>query len=221
MCEQAASRSALERYRVRFESPFVLCAQGFGQRQRKLFKWKSRASGDDDVREIEQIFPAVPGCQGGESVCAHQQAKRLHAGFATRLGQCVDGKTRTTAAELTCIHHEPGIALDRQPDHCEAMLGRGGGLAPVRRHSGGNHPYLLKIEGFGNLFGETQVREMDRIERAPEQADGGRGAQLWRRDRAAQALRLATIDSYELAERWRGRITEMRTASTAAPCECR
>ena len=55
---------------------------------------------DDDVREIEDLLPAVPVRQAEEGVHAQQQAQRALRKFLAQLGQRIDRVGRARCAAL-------------------------------------------------------------------------------------------------------------------------
>jgi len=93
----------------------------------------------------------------------------------------VHGVGRSPAAELDVRDGEARVLADGQLGHPEPMLHRrqfGRGL--VGRHRGRHEEDAVEGQGLAELVGEEQVAEVNRVERAPEDANPGHRARYSR-----------------------------------------
>ena len=85
---------------------------------------------------------------------------------------CLDRVRRTTALHFEVVDLEVFVAADCQADHTETMSS---GNVPVerfvRRRSGGDELHAVQIERLHSILCDQEVADVDRVERAAEQAN--------------------------------------------------
>jgi hypothetical protein len=96
------------------------------------------------VRQVEQFAPAVPGVQFEDRIAAHQPHDGcMRTEFVAQLAQGVDGVGRTVAAEFAPVDDQ-GMAFverlvrDGEVEHVRALHGVRVRRALVRRIGGGS-----------------------------------------------------------------------------------
>ena len=135
------------------------------------------ADRDREVREVEELRPAVPRVDLREGVGAARGTRAaVSAPRSWRISASVSyGVGGAFALQLAVVHVEARVALRGELQHREALVvGRVG----VARRDGREGPRagrrtLLETEGLGELGREPQVPEVDRVEGAAEEADRG------------------------------------------------
>ena len=126
------------------------------------------APGRTDCSQRDQVVKAE------ESVHSHQQAQRLlRTELGAQLQQRVDGVARALAAAFAVVDHEARVARASQlrpsPAGAAAVtrgVARWGGMLAGMRRT------WMQRQRIGQLFGQAQMRVVDRVEGAAEDADG-------------------------------------------------
>lgn len=123
---------------------------------------------DDEMRQIEQLAPAVPRGKTEKRVGPDDQRKGTRRFFRPQFFERFDGIARPLTEDFARVDFEPGIAGDGELDHGKAMVGRGDGNMPVGRIAGRDQSYRGKRQGFIELACELEMTAVNRVERAPE-----------------------------------------------------
>src|SRR5262249_42906691 len=113
-----------------------------------------------------------------QRVAAQQEPDDAGAPFAAQLAQGVDRVARSGPAQLDVQDSETGVARGGAPGHLESVGGRGEvGSRFESRYGGGDEVDGLEIEFFRSRFGKPQVRDVYRVECAPQEAYSTSAAQ--------------------------------------------
>ncbi len=132
--------------RVKRTSPF-----GRERGRQRAVERRSRPCDDDEMREVENLAPAMPGRQPQERVGADDQRQRSRGGFVAQFRQRDDRVARARAIDLARVDFEARIVGKRESDHRQPVRSRGDGCAAMRRVAGGHQSHVAQ----------------DRVRRAP------------------------------------------------------
>src|SRR5258706_7587656 len=128
---------------------------------------------DEDVREVEQIAPALPGAQVSEGVRPEKQHDRaLRAEFASQPLQRLDGIARRGLADFRVVQLEQRVLFDREPHHFQTVRRRCERRNAVPGLARGHPAHELQAQDLRRLLREAQVPEVHRVEGAAHDADG-------------------------------------------------
>ena len=132
------------------------------------------------MREVEKLGGAVPGVDLGERVGPHEEDERgVGPAFLADFGKGVIGIGVAFALEFPVVDVETRVAAGGELEHREALLVVGmSRTTAVVRQARRDEQHLLEAKRLGELGGEPQVPEMDRVERAAEEAEGFRDRRL-------------------------------------------
>lgn len=149
----------------------IMPLQITGSTVNAFFQRISGAISHHDMRQFEQSFPFAPGMQLQKCISTHQQAKRLFfSKFCAHFAQGVHRVTGIAAPYFTVIQLESRLIGNCQPHHCTAMPCGYLRLVAMWRNAGRHETDFAEIGKFQHFFGQAQVPEMNRIERAAQYA---------------------------------------------------
>jgi len=126
---------------------------------------------DDEVREVEQLVPAVPRRQAEECVHPNEQAERLLREVPAEARERIDRVRGALTLELARVRDELRLALDRGLDEPHPELAVADRYFLVRRGRARNEVHALEVERLLELERRAQVPVVNRIEGAAEDAD--------------------------------------------------
>jgi hypothetical protein len=109
-----------------------------------------------------------------ESVGSHQKAQGPVVRFGSNFRKRIERITCTSTLEFAAVDRKSRISLSRQSRHCEPMDGSRTRFITMRGHGSWNETHLFKPENVDCFLGKSQVREVDGVESASEEADGRR-----------------------------------------------
>ena len=126
---------------------------------------------DDQMRERQQQFPAMPSRKPLEGIRAKQQGERTRPVFGVQRLQCRYRIARPGAVKLSCVGDEPGEFRASELDHGKARLGWRKWRSSMRRIARRNEKHVSKTERCPDVRGQAQMSVVNRIECAAENAD--------------------------------------------------
>lgn len=126
---------------------------------------------DDDMTQLKQFVPAMPGRQRGKCVGAQQQNQRaIRPKFVAQTLQRRHCETGAIGFHLRVVGDEARVAGDGKTNHRQAVPGGNERAFAVGRLTGREETNLRERKGLGGLLGESQMTEMNRVEGAAENA---------------------------------------------------
>ena len=137
--------------------------------QRRFVYGEAFARVDEDAAKGEDALRAFPFGETEPVVGAHDEAEAaLREGFVQGL-QRVDGVGRTGEAELEVGGFEAGVALDGGAHEGEAGVVVQQAAVFLERILGADHePQFVYSLVFAQVIGQSQVADVDGVERAAE-----------------------------------------------------
>src|SRR5688572_20408699 len=134
---------------------------------------KARAVRDDDVREIEDVVPAVPRREIEECIGADQQAQRTRVShLISELGQCVDRIARSATPHLALIDPKQRVVGHGEFHHGEPVFGGDARCRTVRRRAARHEPHLFELQRIAYMLRQPQMPVVYGVERTAEYPDG-------------------------------------------------
>ena len=131
----------------------------------------TRSRDDDEMREVEDLAPAMPCRQAEERIGADDQREPSAAILGAQLLECGHREASALAPKLTGIDFQTRMIRDGKLDHCQPLRRGCHRRRSVRGIAGGNEANRGKLEGLPQFTRELQMSAMDRIERAAEDAE--------------------------------------------------
>ena len=126
----------------------------------------------DQMRQLEQVLPAMPGFQIHIRICTQQQAQwLLRPQLLTQTQQGVHGIARRIALDFARIHHKGWIAGTGQTHHIQSRSRTHLRRAAMRRAAGRDKADVLQLQAGQCFLRQAQVTEVDGVEGAAENAD--------------------------------------------------
>ena len=122
-----------------------------------------------DRVSLEEQLIVLPLLDTRQVVRSHDQGKLMLRILLMEIYHCVNGKGRLGEGKLNIRSPEPGIVIDRQLNHVQAVkvIGQCSPVLKgvVRRD---DKPYLLKVSTCSHVFCDDEMSDVDRIERTEE-----------------------------------------------------